>query len=56
MWGLVGVFGSGMTVCLAPSPGHPAGGPRLSSHSGKTLFPASSCLLRCPSDQTREGL
>lgn len=55
MWGLAGVFGSGMTVWLAPSPGHPAGGPQLSSHSGKTLFPASSCLLKCPSDQTREG-
>lgn len=53
MWGLAEDIGSGMRACLASSAGHPAGGPRLSSHIGKTLFSVSSCLLRCPSDQTR---
>lgn len=53
MWGLAEDIGSGMRACLASSADHPAGGPRLSSHIGKTLFSASSCLLRCPSDQTR---
>lgn len=55
MWGLAGDVGSGVGACLAPSSDHPVGGPRLSSHTGKTLFLASSCLLRCPSDQNREA-
>lgn len=55
MWGLAGVVDTGVGACLALSSGHPAGGPRLSSHIGKTLFLASSCLLRCPSGQTREA-
>lgn len=56
MWGLAGVFGSRMTVCLAPSSGHPAGGPPTVIPHWENLFPASNCLFRCPSDQTGEGL
>ena len=54
MWGLAEVIGSGMDESLPGTLNRPPcrWAPALIP-PGKTLFSASSCLLRCLSDQTR---